>query len=102
MTCRWCGRLVDLPLGDECRLCQDRLNQADETRREGTRALYSERGLERLIAAFEGCTLVLAENRVPVTKLEFGAGTTEQAVRDHLVMFFKHADRIELGRVRWV
>lgn len=96
MTCRWCDKPVDLPLGDECRACQDRLNRQRPYR---TPVAYKRGELQTLSSYYKGCELVMKEDGRPVVKLEWDHTTTARNVREHLQMFFKHAGRIQIARL---
>lgn len=56
----------------------------------------------KVAAFFEGCTLTLAEDNKPVTKIEWGWATaTESRVRDDIQLFFRHAKNIQIDRLTW-
>lgn len=94
--CRWCGRTIDLPIGDECSKCEDRLNRVGEI------TDYEHPTAPRDIAAYyEGCTLRLLEDAKPCTRIEWGWNATEERVRADLKIFFSYGKRIQIDRLTW-
>lgn len=97
--CRWCGRTIDLPLGDECGLCQDRLNLVAQLQSSCRKAIPRPRNMR---ASFNGVTLILREDGTDTRRLECTWVGSESQLRADLQMFFEHANRIEIDRMTGV
>lgn len=97
--CRFCLRPIDLPIGDTCSRCEERLNATRETL-EFARQQWSSPPCD-VASYFEGCTLTLREYHLPVTRIEWGWHATEERVRADIEIFFTHKDRIQLERLTW-
>lgn len=94
LDCVWCRRPVDLPLGDECRECQERLAARD--RRPAHVAD------PRAVAAYyRGCELVMQEDSRPVTKIawDYRAVPSLAEVKLELSIFFTYPERLEIRRL---
>lgn len=95
LDCRWCGRPVDLPLGDECAACQEKLNKR------ARRPKHVADG-RTVSAYYRGCELAMAEDGKPVTKIAFDYRAVPH--REEVVMeistFFTYPERISIGKVR--
>lgn len=96
LNCRWCQRPVDLPSGDECAECQERLN------RRFFRRPKHVADARTVAAYFRGCELVMKEDGRPVTKVAFDyrAVPTRDEVVMQISIFFSHPERISIERVR--
>lgn len=94
MTCRWCGRQPEHALSDECDRCAARLNSIRMAHAQPPQG-------KDVRAYFEGCTLSILEDYKPCTRIEWGWNANEARVRDDIVIFFRHADRIKIDRLTW-